>query len=747
MNSVRTAGRLERLVAWSERPAPPSHAYAIAALVGIVVNVCVFGFGHIFGTSAYWDMPHADARAHIMGYRYFLYEAWHWPPFVVHQMNVPYPKSIAFTDSIPLWAALNKAVATIVPPWKEVSARAYLGVWHLLMYVLQPCFGVANLRTLGKRSYAAATMTAVLFISVPAFVFRYEHASLTAQFLTLWALQLYLRSREGASPRLWATFVAQLTIAALINPYHVAISFALFVAALLETRSVRVVLVWILAGLGAIGGSAALAGFFASEAKVAMAGFDTSSSNVLSPFIPLRSVLFRHPQRLANVLSAEWQYEGFAYLGLGILVLLLLFVPRIRTLGGVIARHRVLFVVAFGMWLFSLSNHVYVGSHRILSYEWSDKLQWVTQQYRSPGRFVWLPMYVLIVFIWRWALDHFRHGWLRVALPLIVLTQFVDGGLAFWQRLSAKTTPRAAVEVGTPAEDRPPTDHVWSTYVHYLDLARWRPLIHAHQAIEAHPPYDCILDGTPFLDYASQEIEFLASEHAVPINGVYTARPTRNCFAEARLRETLSGRDGTLYVVFPQAFALIPQLEASGAECSRFAFGRVCSANAAAVADARRAGVIVDDLPAYEPHLALGERLHTGTKGDPSFLRRGWSFAEEGGRWTSEASAQLMFRFAGPLPTRATLNIEANAVVCGARNGSDIDVELNGEHLATLHFAETSNTTTLHSIPIPDATTLSHRVTLIELRPRDVRSPRQLGCNDDERKLGMWVRSLWIANE
>jgi len=148
-----------------------------------------------------------------MGYRYFLYEPWHWPVFLSHTLDVPFAKSIAFSDAIPVWALQNKAIATLLPPWESFSEHAYLGMWHATVYILQACFGVALLRALGHTSWRAALLTAVMFLAVHAWIFRYGHAALSAHWLELWALTLYLRpparspspglraSRRGGSAR------------------------------------------------------------------------------------------------------------------------------------------------------------------------------------------------------------------------------------------------------------------------------------------------------------------------------------------------------------------------------------------------------------------------------------------------------------------------------------------------------------------------------------------------------------------
>jgi len=358
----------DRVRAWWNTPARALHAYAIAAGIGIVVYMVVYGPSHALGTSSYWDLPQEDSRAYLMGYRYFLHEPWHWPIFTSHTINVPFTKSLAFSDGIPVWALVNKSIATIVPPWGPFSSRAYLGLWHLLRYILQPCLGVAIMRQLDQRSRGAAFLTAIFFIAVPSWIVRYGHAALSAHWLILWPIYMYLRTPANALPptRLQVMWLCELAIAALTNPYHVMMSFGLFCGSLGKSFRLRA-LVWLPAAIATVGVMAWSAGYLARAATVPMFGFDSASTNMLSMFVPERSGIFGDARGwLANTNATDYQYEGFIYLGLGYLILFALFLRHARTLGGVIKRHRFLFAVALGFWLFALSNHVYFGSHLIL---------------------------------------------------------------------------------------------------------------------------------------------------------------------------------------------------------------------------------------------------------------------------------------------------------------------------------------------------------------------------------------------
>lgn len=707
-----------RLVAWSKTEARPRSVYAFGAGIGLAAFVIIFGVGHLLGTSSHWDLPLQDSRAYLMGYRYFLHEPWHWPVFVTHTMNVPFAKSIAFTDSIPLWALFNKVIATVVPPWGPASERAYLGLWYGLVWALQPCLGIACLRTLGHRTWFAALISALFFLAVPAWAGRYVHASLSAHFLMLWALLLYLRGTVAPpTRRLRVMQVIQLGVTAMINPYHAVFSFGLFLASVLQTRRLVTIAVWAPIGLAAIGIAAWFAGYFAPEAKLAVGGFDAASSNALTFVIPHRSGL------VGESLWSDptgYQYEGAAYLGLGILVLLALWLPHARDAWGTIKRHPFLFALAAGSGLFALSNHVYVGGHELIAFAIPRKLEWVAEQFRCPGRFVWIPMYVIIVFVLHQALTRGSRGWRRAVLPALAVIQLVDAS-GDWAVFRANTRePKQA----------------------FVKLEAWRPLVAAHRAVNILPSYDCVLDGTPNVDQVSLDIQYLASERAIPLNGIYSARPTRDCARDAVELMTLTPADDTLYVVLHRVVNVAERLELLGAACGEFEFGRACSRNTAAIAAAIRAGGLKPVGRDQLPSVAFGQRLQLADPATAGGLDAGWSFAEPFGRWTDGPGARLAFRTIGEPPSSGTLTLSLSAPLCGTRTTADIDVALNAVPLGTLHFDHTHNDPNLpRTLPIPNGT-LRGSVALLEFRPHDTRRPSEIACNADTRQLGASVQ--WI---
>ncbi len=705
---------------WWIAEARSRHAYLAAGLLALTLYLVVFGPGHMFGTSVYWDLPQEDQRAYLMAYRYWLHEPWHWPLFSSTTMNLPDPKNIAFSDAIPAWAFVNKTLATLIPPWGDFTVRAYLGLWYALVYVLQACLGVVLLRALGHRSWGATIITALFFLAVPAWVVRYGHAALTAHFLFLWALLLYLRPGHK-----WIWLV-QLAVTALVNPYHTVMSLGVFVASLLRTRSLRSFATWFPLGVLAVAIAAWLAGYFSPEANTPMWGFTSGSTNVLSMFVPMRSGLFGDGRWLATVVATDYQYEGWAYLGIGLLIVLGVAWSQPRSIVAAIRCHPFLFAIALAFWILALSNHVYFGGHRVLAYKVPSLLRWIPTHFRAPGRFVWVPMYIGITFALSAALHRFKSGWRLAILPVLVVLQLLDARGDWGWPLHFTNSRMPAI----------------------LDLDAWRPLVNAHDTVLVNPSYDCVTDGDPSSDHVGLELQWLASEHAIPINGVYTSRPTRPCSRDTRALRELAPRDGTLYIFLFKLAWLSRPFDEQGATCGEFAYGRACSLDRPAIADAIRRGALTAPTPTkwLAPTLHLGQRIELATAVDPAYVLDGWSSPETLGRWTDGPLANLVLQMPDAPRADVTLKLQAMAMLCGDRTTQAVDVSIAGSQIATLAFAVGSNDpATVRSIPVPIWLEAAVRgVVVLELRPHDVLSPTRLHCDKDDRQLGIRVQRLWF---
>lgn len=547
---------------------------------------------------------------------------------------------------------------------------------------------------------------------------RYPHAALSAHWVLLAAFYLYLRTpvRERTSLRLGIAKVSQLALAALVTPYLAVMSLPVFAASVLRSRDRRTIAIWLPLGVAAILGANWFAGYFAPETAKPQWGFEQESANLLGWLIPQRSGIVGDAQWIASVNGTPWQYEGYAYLGIGVLGLLALFLPHVKILRGVISRHAPLFIVAVAAALFALSNHIYFGSHEIGSYPIPRLLRWIPNQFRSPGRFVWIPTYALLIFLVHWALARYD-TWRKFAIVAVLVVLQILDATGDWRLQHVKTS---------------------AAHGALLDRDGWRPLVHAHSAVTILPPYPCVFDEADGskLDHASWEIQFLASERALPINGTYSAREMRKCEAEETGWATLPLQPNMLYVILPQALAVADRFEASGARCGAFDFGRVCSTNGPAIDEAIRANILRATLGPivvrYDQMLELAA----------ASIDAGWTAPENGRRWTNTSVASVLLRVEGEPPPNPVLTVQMQALLCGSRVAQDVDVLIDEQVLTTLHFDQGSNApSAARTIPIASRDRL-RRPFALQFRPHDIRSPQKLGCSEDSRRIGVSLSKL-----
>jgi hypothetical protein len=682
----------------------------LAAAIGFGSLLAIYGVGFVFGTSSYWHLPALqDHRMYMMGYRYFLYAPWHWPLFETHT-NMPFTRSAAFSDTPLAWALVHKAIATIITPYRDYSASAFLGLWYALASTLQAVFGVAILRALGHRSWSTVIAASAFFIAIPAWTYRFPHAALYAHFVILWALYLYLitpTERPAALP-LRVGQLGQLAVAALIQPYHTVMSLAVFAASLLRAPGRRSAPGWLALACLIVCAELALAGYFAGEAATSVRGFPAAGSNLLAPVMPVDAGWIGAG---AWVDPTGLQYEGTCYLGLGILVLVTLTRPRDAI--AAIRRHAALTAIAMATAVFALSNHVYFGSHEVLAYRIPRPLHWIPDQFRCPGRFSWLPMYLVVIFVLSRGLSRLATGWKRLVVPALAVVQLVDV-TPDWRRW------RHATEAPTETP---------------LDLGTWEKLLASVDEIDAAPAHDCNSDRS--FDLATQ-VEYLASAAALPVNGVYTARPWRDCDRDIASLLDFHPTPRTLYVFYAPMLGLARRLAATGLPCAEAGAMEVC--------DLDRALIESTGWPTTPPPatLSVGQPIELANPA-ASYLELGWASAEPNGRWTDGPVARLVFRLTGPPPADPRLFLEASAMLCGARIENDVDVAIAGEPLGTLHFDASSNALApARALRIARRELLAHRIVEVELRPHDIRSPRDLGCRPSTRQIAIKVRRVWI---
>lgn len=433
---------------------------AAAALAGWLHLQLVVPTGILLASHGFWQFPPGDIAFNVLGTESFLRDRSWFFPFAVTSglLSNGQQVSIVFTDSAPWIAILAKLLGE-----DELSV---MGMSLALSFILQPVAFVTLLWTLGVRRLEALAIGSLLGSLLPAWYMRMGmHIALSSHWLLLFALALAVSAiRRGVS---WWIIVGLTALGALsfgIHIYLFAMVAAISVGALLAdvARSGVKEAPKALAGLGLFLATAALSAWvLLSGPSGGVRGFGHFSMNLLSPIFPQRSgiaeILTGHSGRIIDGTSG--QYEGFNYLGAGILLCVFAaswtFVrskPSIRGMRPAAP----LIAILVALTGFAVSNRILVGQFLLADIPVPDFALASLSPLRSSGRMFWPVAYLGLACAVA-ILDRHPNRILSVSILAIGLSAQIVDTTALRRALStqydATTTPAVDIRPFSTGDD------------------------------------------------------------------------------------------------------------------------------------------------------------------------------------------------------------------------------------------------------------------------------------------------------
>jgi Family of unknown function (DUF6311) len=499
----------------------------------------LFQLRFLSGNSAYWQSPEGlirngwgDITTALSGYDYFVRDAWTLPLFQTSKLGVPHPVNIIFTDSIPIVAICGRLLYRVTGHVVNLY-----GAWTGLCFIGSALSMTGLVATLRQRGLAPALAATVCGLCMPALLARWGHMSLMAQWEIPLAYIIYFQARSAL--RAFGLAAAALLLAMVTlwtHPYLFAMVIGILGATLAQAvvdRRLPMLQAVPIAGLFAIvlAGLMFVSGYFSNQAALDAEGFGTFSMNVLSPIFPQDSALL---PILGNTLmdATGGQYEGFSYLGAGVLMLVVITVPWWRQ-ATVHAwpDHCCMLALLVGFALFAVSNQVYVAAWHVFAIPLPAPILTLAGIFRSSGRFIWPCLYlaaagsiIAVPALWGRA-----GSWLLV---IAAVAQLLD------------TTPlqsALAARTATPTATS-------------LAAALWLNAIGRHDFVRVVPAFGCPFDrgtdattGKAAIDLKRVvlDLQLWSARRNVATNSVYAARHTDDC--QAPLPAAVSPRELRIY--------------------------------------------------------------------------------------------------------------------------------------------------------------------------------------------------------
>ncbi len=376
--------------------------YGLAALAGALAFVLIYGVRILDPVYDDWLLGQGDLTQHYLGWCFYRRGSWTFPFGLTDNLAYPSRTSVIFTDSIPLFAVLFKVLSPLLP-----ETFQYFGWWGIMSFALQGFFAAKILREFSIGRVQILTGS-IFFVVSPIVIERmYRHTALGGHWLILMAVYLFIRHRKDYQ-NVRKTALAWGIVGGLVAAVHLYFlpMCGVFVCgytlcSFLRDRKIR----WrqLLPGIafaGALSGVTYLLGGFSTRSASEGDGLGEWSFNLNGFFNEKGYSRFLD----ALPMYRDGQYEGFAYLGLGIFVLLaatavFLVLELVRNYGRSIRNHGIgIFVgilVSVGLILFAASPEVTWNDRLLFVLTDSSTLTHYWSIFRSSGRIVWPVCYLI----------------------------------------------------------------------------------------------------------------------------------------------------------------------------------------------------------------------------------------------------------------------------------------------------------------------------------------------------------------
>jgi hypothetical protein len=518
----------------------------------------VFGPAFVSGQSSFWQTDADDITQYMAGFNMYFSAPWRFPLLAFDSLNFPQGTRSTFVDAIPLYALLLKLL--IPASWAPFNPY---GVWVAVCFVLQAIGAWWIARELGARTWSFLLSLAIMMMTMPALLSRIGHTSLMSHWIILFAMALYLRgARQGRLATVgWCVLLVSTFY---VNIYLFAMASAIYVAAIVFSLQMHRPLPdgrasvnmhsLVVAALPAVALLATLPLTLLPLEQGSLMrewGFGFYSMNLLSPIAGGYIIQLTVP-------VGPGQYEGFNYLGLGILAALTLALSQAALRARLVQMLRQHSALAWLMAMFivyALSSQIYLAETQIATVTYPRLVGTVTSQFRASGRFFWPVGYLLLVALW-WLFYQQRANKRFVVLALaLTALQAVDLTVVFRHLQSTLA--------------RPPTVH--------LKHEAWNAAIPEHvRSLYFYPKFKCAKNPA---HTSLLPVMHFSSVRGLNLNTGYIARYTPACDDMAReIGGSVPAESAYVFVrsEFPDISTIRSLILGTSVQCTELDFAIVC---------------------------------------------------------------------------------------------------------------------------------------------------------------------------
>ena len=395
-----------------------------SGILGAILFIAIYGVKILNPTYDDWLFAGGDLTQHYTGWLFFRRSDWHFPYGLIDCILDDIKISHMYTDSIPLFALFFKLLSPILP-----ETFQYFGIWGLFCFI---CSGALSSMLIHKfnKNPIFCVLGSVVYVLCPAVFHRmYGHESLAGHYiiilgLVLWAYQNHSYKRKWMNlcmPAILWGVTGIITV--YTHMYFLPLMYCCLLASAITDMlhhkkvirpiscavSLTVFSLLALWGVGAFYGKGSSASYGLGECSANLNTFWNGMT------LNRADIFIGYPAKASRFLKelpvGPWQFEGFAYLGLGVILAVIISLPICliclfrRKEGFAVSLKKALshykwYILAFSVsflvaLFFAVSPKCTFNDKVIYTINYPESITNILAIFRASGRFAWFNDYLI----------------------------------------------------------------------------------------------------------------------------------------------------------------------------------------------------------------------------------------------------------------------------------------------------------------------------------------------------------------
>jgi hypothetical protein len=362
--------------------------------IGLVFLLLSFGFEKINFTNLDWIANNEDLLSYHLPWQFYRKGEWLFPITKNYNYGLEISHSLFLSDNITILNIILKFFDKILP-----NNFQYLSLWILICLILQGFFSFKIIKS-STNNNIFSILGSFFFISAPILIDRsLIHVSLAAHWLILAAFYLILRKNFEKN---FLSLSILISVSIFINfSIFLIILIILFYGSLLKQKNIKLLLLFFTFYTCLILLNLFIIGFFSINIlDYAEYGFGHYKSNLLTFFDPQGGISnINWSLFLPDIYQYKGEEEGFAYLGLGgisLLIFSLYYVIKNKLFLKKIFIFSI--ILLFFFLILAVSSKISFGKIILIDLKLNKYLYGIFSSIRTSGRFIWPIYYTILAF-------------------------------------------------------------------------------------------------------------------------------------------------------------------------------------------------------------------------------------------------------------------------------------------------------------------------------------------------------------